>query len=430
MLTLYEIFSFLIYYLIFPFAYLFCKAGSRKWKDRLGYFDCHNNKKNREKNIWLHASSIGEVKVLSILANQLRERDDSLNFCVTVMTEAGFQKAGSLRMEKVMTGYLPLDYRSAINRFLERVKPDAAIFIETEIWPNIIVQLGRREIPLFLVNGRLSEKAFGRYRWASSGLRKVLIHYKKIMVQTEIDKERFIDLGANADSIEVLGSLKFDAPMILMASEKKELIRKELSIDKKARILIAGSTRENENDIVLEIYKKLSSEYEDLRLILVPRHLSRLEEISRKAAALDLAVRFYSRESGGSSPAEVIIVDKMGILNDLYAVSDIAFVGGTLVDIGGHNILEPVWTGIPVLYGPSIHNVKDSSEYILENRFGEMVADKDELYQRLHQFFCGQRQYRRKSSDSKEPSRADLTAQNVLNNIPHNGKILAEDNRK
>jgi len=427
-LTLYRIFTFLVYYITLPYTFISFLFGSRKWEQRLGFRNCPVAGDDK-KVIWMHASSMGEVKVLSILADQLLELDKDIRFCITVMTAAGFKSAENCMGGKATVGYFPLDYFSPIKRFLDRTNPSAAIFIETEIWPNMVMQLGRRGIPVFLANGRLSERAARRYRRVRQGLRYVFAHYSRIMVQTEGDRQRYLNIGAGSEIIDVLGSLKFDAPLIQVPPEKKTALRKSLPFNTHTRIVTAGSTREGENEIILQLFARLYNDVPDIRLILVPRHLDHIEDICRKAEEYQLEYALYSKITEQNSDRTVLIVDAMGILNDLYAVSDIAFVGGTLVDIGGHNILEPVWAGTPVLYGPSIFNVGDGSEYILENNFGAMVQDREELYHQLVNFFDKKVEYRRRTIESKELSRTYRTARIILNGIGSNGKHLAHHNK-
>jgi 3-deoxy-D-manno-octulosonic-acid transferase len=427
-LTLYKIFTFLVYYIASPYTFLSFLFGSRKWGQRLGFRNCPITGDDK-KVIWMHASSMGEVKVLSILADQLLELDSDLRFCITVMTAAGYKSAENRMGGKAPVAYFPLDYFSPVKRFLDRTNPSVAVFIETEIWPNMVMELGKRGIPIFLANGRLSERAARRYRRAKQGLRHVFANYSRIMVQTEGDRQRYLNVGAESDIIDVLGSLKFDAPLIQVPPEKKAALRKSLPFNTHARIITAGSTREGENEIILQLFARSYSDVPDMRLILVPRHLDRIEDICRKAEEYQLEYALYSRRTDLNSERTVLIVDAMGILNDLYAVSDIAFVGGTLVDIGGHNILEPVWAGIPVLYGPSIFNVRDSSEYILENNYGAMVQDGEELYHQLVDFFDKKVEYRRRTIESKELSRTYRTARIILNSIGSNGKNLAHHNK-
>ncbi|PKK84091.1 MAG: hypothetical protein CVT49_05565 [candidate division Zixibacteria bacterium HGW-Zixibacteria-1] len=426
-MLLYKIATFIIYYVSLPYTYISAVAGSLKWKQRLGRK--HRTPGDGPVDIWLHASSMGEVKVLGILLDQLKDVDNSLKIYLTVMTDAGYSAARKLAGSDISVGFFPLDYQSAINRFLGTVRPKSAVFIETEIWPNMINTLGRNDIPIFLANGRLSEKAFGRYRFFKEAMSGILAKYTRMMVQKDLDKQRFVGIGARPEKIEVVGNLKFDAPVVKMPAEKKESIQRNLPFNNNARILIAGSTRNGENEIILDCFLKLLQEFPEARLILVPRHLDRIDIISNMASTRALESCLYSNLKQSSGDCRVMIVDKIGVLNDLYHVSDIAFVGGTLTNIGGHNILEPVWAGIPVLYGPSIANVVDSSEYILACNFGAQVSDGNELCQKLTAYFRGTLKFRKKTDVPAEPSRAQRTAQIILGALKSNAKDMVQNNK-
>ena len=404
--------------------------GSLKWRHRLGWG--HETAGGRPVDIWLHASSMGEVKVLSILIDRLKKIDGNLNLHLTVMTDSGYNKARELLDGKTSVGFLPLDYRSPIRRFLKAVQPRGAVFIETEIWPNIIRTLGRRNIPIFLANGRLSEKAYKRYRLFRSGMQRLFMDYTYMMVQSNQDRDRFLGLGADQSRVEVTGNMKFDAPIVQMPKDKKERLLQSFPFDPESKIFIAGSTRNGENEIILDSYKKLLPDFPGTRLVLVPRHLERVDSITKMTVERGLEYCLYSemRENEKNrAGCKVLIVDKIGVLNDLYHLSDIAFVGGTLVDIGGHNILEPVWAGIPVLYGPSIANVIDSSEYILSENFGAIIENDEQLEKKLLAFFGGRLEYARKNSVVEESSRLNFTAKMILKDIKDHAKILAENNQ-
>jgi len=367
---------------------------------------------------------MGEVKVLEILAGELIRSNSDISLFITVMTEAGYQRASNLMGNKWPVSFLTLDYPSAIRRFLRVMKPSAVVFIETEIWPNMVIEFGKRNIPVFLANGRLSEKSSQRYRWFKSGLKKVFVLYKKLMVQSLKDKERYMAIGAKADQVEVIKSLKFDAPIVGMDQKKQDQLKNMLPFDKGDKIIIAGSTRNGENEIILRSFEKIAVEIPGAKLILVPRHLDRIDEICIKVGSLGLTFARFSQLPFGEK-CKVLVVDKMGILNDLYHISDIAFVGGTLVELGGHNILEPVWAGIPVLFGPSIFNVEDSAAYIIENKFGAIVRDETELLEKIKSCLSGQGKYRKKGSDSDDISYSRLTAKIIFDEISLHGKNLA-----
>lgn len=417
----------ILYYISLPVIFPAYLAGSLKWGHRLGYGYKPCDRQGCQ--LWLHASSMGEVKVMGILIGQLRKIDPNLSLYITVMTDTGYQSALDLVSKNTAVGYIPLDSRPAINRFLKTVNPARAAFIETEIWPNIITALGHRRIPVFLANGRLSEKAAGRYRLVRSGLGRVFEQYTAMMVQSEEDRERFISVGARLDGIDVLGNLKFDAPMTRLSDERIRELKNSLPFGVKAKLFIAGSTRGGENEIIINVFKKLAGEFPDVRLILVPRHLERVGSIRLLCDTAQVKYRLFSQEGITKDDPMILVVDSMGVLNDLYSVSDIAFVGGTLVDIGGQNILEPVWAGIPVLYGPSIFNVRDSSAYITGGRFGKMVTDGDDLYRHLVGYFRGELTFRTKNRNEDENSRAFQTARKILGPAVADGKTVADNNQ-
>ncbi len=413
MLTLYKAFTFLVHYITLPYTALAALFGSRKWRNRLGFHKIRRVDKSAPV-VWLHASSMGEVNVLATLAAQIKSLAPLSDIYVTVMTVTGLERAEKSINDAIGIGYLSLDYRAPIERFLCLVKPSVAVFIETEIWPNHICLLGERKIPVVLANGRLSEKAHRRYLRVKSGMRQVLSNYAEMDLQTDADATRFVEIGADPDKIEVLGSLKFDTPTRNLPESERKALREQLPFSAGARIFIAGSTRNGENEVIFDVYQKLKQEFPELKLLLVPRHLDKIPQIVVSAESRGLRYLLHSKVAPESSPVDAVIVDKMGILNDLYQICDIAFVGGTLSDIGGHNILEPVWAGIPVLYGPSLFNVGDSSRYILENGFGEMIKDGEELRERLRAFLSGEKAYRRRNELTQESSRAYRTARKIV----------------
>jgi tRNA (guanine-N7-)-methyltransferase len=251
-----------------------------------------------------------------------------------------------------------------------------------------------------------------------------------MMMQTESDKNRFVEIGADPARMSVFGNLKFDAPIKVIPAEVKEKLKTSLPFPNDARMFIAGSTRGGEHEIILDTFQNLMTYQANLRLILAPRHLDRIGEVRSMIEKRGLEYAMYSEIENRANDARVLLVDRIGVLNDLYAVSEIAFVGGTLVDIGGQNILEPVWAGIPVIYGPSIYNVKDSSDYIIEGNYGMMVHDSGELRQKLTAFLNGEIKYRTRSDENQMPSRAHKTAIRILESISSDATGVAQNNIK
>ncbi len=410
MIYLYRTFAFLMYYLTLPYTGLAAMFGSAKWKQRLGFYP-RNSAAGRT--IWLHAASVGEVKVADTLRTAVLEIDPALTVIITVMTDAGHKTAQEQTPEDVVAGFMPLDCRSSIRRFMERAHPDAAVFIETEIWPNMINHLAGKDIPVFLANGRLSEKSHHSYLRVKKSLARILTRYQKIMVQSEADRQRYIEIGADPGQIEIFGSLKFDAPVRRYTENERRAIIDKVPFTTAHTLLTAGSTRPGEEEMLLRCFKTLKAKYPQLGLVLAPRHLNRLEEVKELVRTTGFKYCMFT-ENNSDPGIDIMIVDVMGMLNDLYSVSNIAFVGGTLVDLGGHNILEPVWVGTPVIYGPSIFNIAESSEYILRKKFGCMVNNSEELCIRLDEFLSGSLKFGRKRAQTDEDSAARRTAAIIL----------------
>lgn len=413
MIHIYRILTFIAFYLTLPFTGTMALLGNIKWKQRLGYFP---ENRSGKKTIWLHASSVGEVKVALTLQSALNDIDPQLYIIISVMTDAGHSNLKE-QNNGALVGFLPLDYRAAINRFLRRAKPDAAVFIETEIWPNLINRLAKKNIPIFLANGRLSEKSHASYKRIRKSMSRLLVNYGSLMVQSDIDRQRFEEIGVNPDRIEIIGSLKFDAPVRKLPGKEKDEILGTIPFSGEDKILTAGSTRPSEEEAVLECYIELRKKYESLKLIIAPRHLNRIDEVKALIEKTGLEYALFTAPSTYKSETSILLVDVIGKLNDLYAVSSLAFVGGTLAQLGGHNILEPVWAGTPVLYGPSIDNIIDSSEYILRKNYGYMAASKEELCHKIDAYFGGELKFNRKRERPDDDSAARKTARIILDRL-------------
>jgi 3-deoxy-D-manno-octulosonic-acid transferase len=355
---------------------------------------------------------MGEVNVVSLLTEGLKRADKDLKLYMTVMTESGYNRACDL-FGKECVGYLPLDYRTPIRRFVNRVKPRKAVFIETEIWPNLIMYLHRRDIKTYLANGRLSERSFGNYRRFKNLFGRLLNGYNQVMVQTNQDRRRFIDLGVMKDRIRTIGNLKLDAPGYKLSETDKNLVQARLPFSKDRRLFVAGSIRNDELSTIIGTFFKFRQQDDTVSMILVPRYLDRIVEIINEIEKVGLSCCRYSDPGGNKDNPDVLIVDAMGLLAGLYSFGEIAFVGGTLDNVGGHNILEPVWAGIPVLYGPSIENVKESADYVEANNFGAMVADEMELLNGLIRFFKGDLTFRHRT-DEGTTDRIEETVRIIL----------------
>jgi len=328
-------------------------AYRKRWAERYGY--CSG--KVLPHGIVLHSVSVGETLAAVPLVRALRHRYPTLPITVTTMTPTGSERAQSALGKDVHHVYLPYDLPGSINRFLDTVDPRLVIIMETELWPNIIRILHQRKIPLVIANARLSERSAKGYKKLGGFMRDLLQRITLIAAQNAEDGDRFLSLGLKRSHLTVTGSLKFDISVTPELAAKAVTLRRQWA--SRRPVWIATSTHEGEEAIVLDAHRRLLQQFPDLLLILVPRHPERFKD------ACDLTQKrgfsFILRSSGEipSSSTQVVIGDTMGELMMLYGIADLAFVGGSLVERGGHNPLEPAAHAIPVLMGPHIWNFKD-----------------------------------------------------------------------
>lgn len=311
--------------------------------------------------IWIHAVSLGEVNAASSMVNDCLEK--GLKVLVTCMTPTGSQQIQNLWGQRVFHQYCPYDVWFATQRFLKAYSPRLLVIFETELWPGILASCHRRHIPVILANARISNRSFGRYKKTKWIWTRLLNYFEKILVQSQNDYDRFLQLGAQPLQLEISGNLKFkQMPVSSVRIEFWQQFKKDLGSRK---WLIAGSTHANEEQQLLEIWAELKQCFPDLLLCLVPRHPERFDEVFALAAAYQ-AQRFSNFDK--HKPCEVLILDTIGELSSLYSIADIAFVGGSLVPIGGHNVLEPLFYGVPVLTGPFTFNQKDLVRILTEQK--------------------------------------------------------------
>lgn len=323
--------------------------------------------------LWLHAVSLGEVAASAELVRVLRARHPGVPFVLSTSTPTGRARARALFGSEVDVRFLPYDTPGAVRRFLDRIRPRVAIILETELWPNLIRGCARRGVPVVIASARLSAKSVSRYRRLGGLFRETLAASTLIAAQSRADAERFISVGADPDRTQVVGNVKFDVePDDSIRAKGRELRSRYLG----ARpVWVAGSTHAGEEEQVLAAHAELRREVPDLLLLLVPRHPQRFESV---AALLQRAgVRFDRRSRAGSvrPDAEVLLVDSVGELTVLYAAADAAFVGGSLVPVGGHNLLEPAVLGVPVITGPHTENARDIARSLIERGGAVEAAD-------------------------------------------------------
>lgn len=335
--------------------------------------------------IWIHAVSVGESIAAAPMINELLEKYAHLPITITCMTPTGSERIKSLFGDRVQHCYMPYDTPTIAKRFLRKIQPQLAIIMETELWPNHIHYCQQLGIPVILANARLSERSAKGYAKFPKIIRPMFSALSWIAVQSKVEADRFVELGANPNNISVIGSIKFDINISSDLIKKAVELRKKCQSDKRPT-WIAASTHAGEDEIVLEVHRQLLAQYPDALLILVPRHPERFKEVSQLASKYFSTVTRSSHELVNNH-TQVLVGDTMGELLFLYALADIAFVGGSLVDRGGHNVLEPVALNKPVICGPSLYNFQEITSQLQEKRAIAIVHNSQELFLQLNRLF-------------------------------------------
>lgn len=380
MTTLYTVLLYLIQPLIWLRLWLRGRkapAYRKRWAERYGY--CTG--KVAPDGIVLHSVSVGETLAAVPLVRALRHRYPALPITVTTMTPTGSERAQSAFGKDVHHVYLPYDLPGAMNRFLDTVNPRLVIIMETELWPNIIRILHQRQIPLVIANARLSDRSARGYRKLGKFMRELLQRITLIAAQNQEDGDRFLALGLKRTQLAVTGSLKFDISVTPELAARAVTLRRQWA--SRRPVWIATSTHEGEEAIVLDTHRRLLSAFPDLLLILVPRHPERFADARELTQKRQLSYILRSSGEIPSSSTQVVIGDTMGELMLLYGIADIAFVGGSLVERGGHNPLEPAAHALPVLMGPHIWNFKDICGKLQQAQGLITVADGHALEQEV-----------------------------------------------
>jgi 3-deoxy-D-manno-octulosonic-acid transferase len=335
--------------------------------------------------VWIHAVSVGEARAAApLIQSLLSERAQRI--IVTTMTPTGMDEVKRLFGDSVTHRYAPYDYPGSVNRFLDAVQPGAVIIMETEIWPNIISACSSRGIPVMFANLRLSEKSFRKYKKVSGVMGTVLKKVSCFAVQSSLDSTHLQELGALPETIRVTGSIKFEVRIPASLNEVALVLRREWGQERP--VWIAGSTHEGEDEMVLGVFRKLREDYSDLILVLVPRHPERFSVVARLARKTGFQVACRSESRRDIEKADIYIGDTMGDLTLLYAASDIALVGGSMIPHGGHNVLEPCALGVPVIFGPHMFNFRGISQLTLEKGAGIQVENEQELLDTVKNFLA------------------------------------------
>ncbi len=322
--------------------------------------------------IWLHAVSVGETIAAVPLVKALIAKYPTTPILLTTTTATGSEQVHKLLGNKVHHVFLPYDLPLLIKRFMKRSKPKLLIIMETELWPNLLTECKKRNLPTMLANARLSNKSFQNYKKIAKSTRYMLNQFSIVAAQSQEDAENFLQLGLTKEKLLMSGNLKFDLKISDAIKTKGKQIKQAIG----ARpIFIAASTHEGEEKIILSAFELLIKEKPDCLLILVPRNPERFQKVEKLCQQQKLNTLCRSSEKLPQSTTQVFLIDKMGELLLFYAASDIAFVGGSLVPVGGHNMIEPAVFGLPILTGPYLGNFLAISKLLQQAQAMHIASD-------------------------------------------------------
>jgi 3-deoxy-D-manno-octulosonic-acid transferase len=336
--------------------------------------------------VWFHAVSVGEVLQLPSLVDGFLARHPGWEVLITTTTGTGFDVARQKFLQHTVA-YWPLDFRRSVTNALQVVRPELVVLVELELWPNFLLAANRLGVPVVLANARLSAKSYRGYRWLKPVLRPILQTLSQVAAQTEEYAARLIDLGIPAERVTVTGNIKYDRVQSDHGNPKTAELRAAFGLADDALVFIAGSTQDPEERYALEAYRILRGEFPPLRLVLVPRHKERFEEVAGLISESGFAVVRRSQKSAKppagndatGSDRPVLLLDTLGELGACWGLADVAFVGGSLTNRGGQNMLEPAGYGAAVLFGPNTWNFRDIVEQLLARNAALVIRDRDEL---------------------------------------------------
>jgi len=321
--------------------------------------------------IWLHAVSVGEVLSSRPLLERIRRAYPDKQIVISTITSTGNKIAQGLTKDSDFVFYLPLDLSFIIKKIIKRINPVICIIMETEIWPNLICGLNQEGIPILVANARISDKSYGKYRLMRFIFKPILNKINAFCAQTATDAQRLISLGVEKNKVKITGNMKFD---MAITQVKKIDYTDLLNLGQDDKLWVCGSTHPGEEEIILEVYKKILPEFPGLKLLIAPRHPERAQEVAELVNKNNFKPVFISQPQI-PAPKTIFILDTVGQLSSLYALADVVFVGGSLVKIGGHNVIEPAYFKKAVISGPYTHNFKDIMDCFLSK--GSLIVAKN-----------------------------------------------------
>ncbi len=379
----------LIFYLILPvillrllWRSLAAPAYAKRWAERFGYFPALTTHK---KVVWLHTVSVGEFLAALPLIRRL-QTDKDLQLVITTTTPTGSERVRATLGDSVFHVYAPYDLPDVLMRFLHRIKPSVYLVMETELWPNTLAACAKRNISAILVNGRLSEKSARGYARFGALTKPMLQNLSCAAIQNATDANRFIALGLSVQNVRVTGNIKFDLNLSDDLREQAMMLKRQLSNEGQRLVVIAASTHQGEDDIILDAFARVRASSPELAravLVLVPRHPERFERVRQLCVARGFNTARRS-ELSWNDENDILLGNTMGELLLLFGASNVAFVGGSLVPNGGHNFIEPAAWGLPLISGESLFNFAEVSALLIKAGALDVVHNTEELTACLH----------------------------------------------
>ena len=333
--------------------------------------------------IWLHAASVGEIVATSPIVKEIRRELPGIPILVSVVTANGYAMAKRIIPEADSVIFFPLDISWLSRRVVAKIRPRVFLPVETELWPNFLYAIQEFGIPVMMVNGRISDKSVNSYRHLHGVLQDMMMIVNRFCMQSMIDAQYIISLGATPRRVFVTGNTKFDQTYTDVTASEKEVLIRQLGFEGKWPILVAGSTHAGEEELLYNAFNHVKETFPQAGLLLAPRDILRAAKVTDLAVQFDLRAVRRNALDDLSEGHDVVVLDTIGELGKIYSIGDIVYVGGSLVPQGGHNLLEPAAHGKPILVGPHMFNFKDS--YALLNSRGacDTVYDNNELGEKI-----------------------------------------------
>jgi 3-deoxy-D-manno-octulosonic-acid transferase len=359
-------------------------SAKRLLRERLGLLPASWGQNCQKKTVvWIHAVSVGEVMAIRKFLEDFQTQFSGVQLVLTTVTPTGQAIAKQLESRNVLVCYYPFDLSFAVKSFFRTFQPKAVFLVETEIWPNLVMESVRRDIPVGILNARLSPKSFGRYKLFRFLLKPLFQSLAFVLAQNEGDGNRFAEMGAASGKVAVMGNMKFDNVSFEPVGEEiRAGLRVQYGFKENDLILVAGSTHPGEEEKLLKVFLELRNRYPSLKLVLAPRHIERSEAIVSLGLRFGLRCVRISQQKNGQDFA-VLILDQMGLLKKLYAVAAASFLGGSWIRHGGQNPIEPASLKCPVLHGPHVFNFEKIYQTLDESGGALLVRSEKELQEAL-----------------------------------------------